>query len=148
MYGATLEQARPWIAAFEERLERLVSGIEACFPGGCHVFLANIYDPSDGGGPGTIPTAPKWPDAIAILAEYNDVIARCALRHSSVHLVDIHTAFLGHGFQCDHFWTGCYRREDPHFWYYMNVEDPNARGHDAIRRLFLIEIAKAFGKME
>jgi len=26
----------------------------------------------------------------------------------------------------------------------MNLEDPNDRGYDAIRRLFLLEIAKVF----
>ena len=30
----------------------------------------------------------------------------------------------------------------PHYWYAENLEDPNVRGYDAIRRLFLIEIAK------
>ncbi len=29
-----------------------------------------------------------------------------------------------------------------HHWYYTNLEDPNERGYDAIRRLFLIEMAK------
>ena len=30
----------------------------------------------------------------------------------------------------------------PHYRYAENLEDPNVRGNDAIRRLFLIEIAK------
>ena len=47
--------------------------------------------------------------------------------------------------QC--FWCKHYHSDDPHFWYFSNVEDPNERGYDALRRLFLIEIAKAFGKM-
>jgi len=32
---------------------------------------------------------------------------------------------------------------DPHCWYYTNLEDPNGRGYDALRRLFLIEMATA-----
>ena len=42
MYGATLDEARPWIANFEARLEAMLDAIEAKFPGGCHFFLANI----------------------------------------------------------------------------------------------------------
>ena len=34
-----------------------------------------------------------------------------------------------------------YRADDPHYWYYANIEDPNERGYDAIRRIFLNEIA-------
>ena len=32
---------------------------------------------------------------------------------------------------------------DPHYWYYANLEDPNERGYDAIRRLFLIQMSEA-----
>ena len=28
-------------------------------------------------------------------------------------------------------------RSDPHYWYYHNLEDPNDRGYDALRRVFL-----------
>ncbi len=34
-----------------------------------------------------------------------------------------------------------YDRTDPHYWYQDNLEDPNDRGYDALRRLFLREIA-------
>ncbi len=30
-----------------------------------------------------------------------------------------------------------------HYWYYTNLEDPNERGYDAIRRLFLLEMMEA-----
>jgi lysophospholipase L1-like esterase len=147
MYGATLDQAQPWIANFRHRLDEMVARIEAAFPGRCHIFLANIYDPTDGGGVGAVPLMSSWPDALSVLKAYNDELAGCAARHRSVHLVDIHGLFLGHGFRCDHFWCKHYHSDDPHFWYFSNVEDPNERGYDALRRLFLIKIAKAFGKM-
>jgi hypothetical protein len=54
----------------------------------------------------------------------------------------MHTTLLGHGLFCTQFWREHYRREDPHYWYFMNLEDPNERGYDAIRRLFLNEITK------
>jgi hypothetical protein len=34
-----------------------------------------------------------------------------------------------------------------HYWYATNLEDPNDRGYDAIRRLFLIEMAKEAGSL-
>jgi hypothetical protein len=54
----------------------------------------------------------------------------------------MHDAFLGHGIHCTQFWRPHYRTADPHYWYAYNLEDPNDRGYDAIRRLMLIEIAK------
>jgi lysophospholipase L1-like esterase len=146
MYGASLEQARPWIEAFEKRLDGMLTAIQERFPGGCEIFLANIYDPTDGAGTGVLLVIPSWPDSGRILDAYNDVIARCAQKRPGAHLVDIHSAFLGHGFQCNRFWTRYYCWSDPYFWYYENIEDPNDRGYDVLRRLFLIEMGKALAK--
>ena len=142
MYGATLDQAKPWIDNFEKRLNQMIIDIKAKFPGGCHIFLANIYDPSDGTGDTTVCFfgLPEWPDLLSILKAYNDIISQCTNRHDNVHLVNIHDPFLGHGFHCKKFWRKHYRSSDPHFWYYYIVEDPNDRGYDAIRRLFLLEM--------
>jgi len=142
MYGATLEQAKPWVAEFADRLETIVSGLESRFPGGCHIFLADIYDPTDGVGDIAKAGLPAWPDGMKVFGAYNDAIRDCAKKHSSVHLVNFHDAFLGHGIRCRQFWARHYDRKDPHYWYYANLEDPNERGYDAIRRLFLIEMAK------
>lgn len=30
-----------------------------------------------------------------------------------------------------------YSSEDPSYWFFTNIEDPNDRGYDAIRRVFL-----------
>ncbi len=148
MYGATLEQAQPWIAAFESRLGGMLRDITALFPGGCRIFLANIYDPSDGGADPRIVGLPRGPDAQPILAASNGVIARCAAARDNVTLVDIHTEFLGHGVRCAQFWRPTYRSDDPHYWYYRNIEDPNDRGYDALRRLFLRAIADTLGKRD
>lgn len=142
MYGATWEEAKPWIEEFAERLEALVSGLESRFPGGCHIFLANIYDPTDGAGDIARAGLPAWPDGMKVLGAYNETIRGCASKHTNVHLVDFHDAFLGHGIHCRQFWASHYDSKDPHYWYYTNLEDPNERGYDAIRRLFLIELAK------
>ena len=141
MYGATLQQARPWIDNFRQRLDLLVDLIEARFPGGCHVFLADIYDPSDAVGDPPSAGLPRWKDCMAIHGEYNRIIHSCAAKRANVHLVPMHAEFLGHGVHCTQFWRRHYCPEDPCYWYGTNLEDPNERGYDAIRRLFLIEIA-------
>lgn len=148
MFGATWDQAKPWIAHFEARLETIITDTCEKFPGGCHIFLANIYDPTDEGGDLEPAGLPNWPDGLRILAAYNDVIRRCAEKHPNVHLINFHDSFLGHGIHCAQFWSKHYRSRDPHYWYYANLEDPNERGYDAIRRLFLIEMAKAAGQLQ
>ena len=142
MYGATIEEAKPWIVEFADRLETMVSGLESRFPGGCHIFLADVYDPTDGVGDITRAGLPAWPDGMKVLSAYNEAIKGCASQHASVHVVNFHDAFLGHGIHCRQFWASHYDGSDPHYWYFTNLEDPNECGYDAIRRLFLIEMAK------
>ena len=141
MYGASFSQASAWIKNFEMRLETMIDMIKERFPGGCHVFLANIYDPTDGVGDIEKVGLPAWKDAGPILQAYQDAIGRCAAKHPFVRVINLHDAFLGHGLHCTQFWRAHYHRADPHYWYFVNVEDPNDRGYDALRRLFLIEMA-------
>jgi lysophospholipase L1-like esterase len=143
MYGATCQQAEAWVRGFEDRLARIVGVLSNRFPAGCHIFLANIYDPTDGVGDIERTGLPAWPDGPKILASYNEAIRRCAERNSQVHVVDLHSTFLGHGIHCAEFWSKHYDRTDPHYWYYSNLEDPNERGYDAVRRVFLNEMAMA-----
>jgi lysophospholipase L1-like esterase len=140
MYGATLEEARPWISSYRQRLKRMLEKINHRFPGGCEIFLADIYDPTDGVGDAPSVHLPNWPDGLAIHGEYNRVIYQTVEQYNNVHLVPLHQEFLGHGSHCRQFWRKHYCAEDPHYWFYVNIEDPNNRGYDAIRRLFLLEI--------
>jgi lysophospholipase L1-like esterase len=142
MYGATWKEAQPWITNFEQRLDLMIDRINANFPNGCHIFLANIFDPTDGVGDAKRAGLPNWDDGMKILDAYNDVIRRSAQKHPFVHSVDIHGAFLGHGIHCTQIWSTHYDARDPHYWYYSNLEDPNERGYDVIRRLFLVEMSK------
>ncbi len=142
MYGATLAQARPWIAAYQRRLRAMLDLLEDRFPGGLHVFLADIYDPTDGEGDASNAGLPAWPEGLQVVAAYNETIRRVAAERKYVHVVPMHDAFLGHGIHCTQFWRPHYQAADPHYWYAYNLEDPNDRGYDAIRRLMLIEIAK------
>jgi len=142
MFGATWEQARPWIAKYEKRLDRLFERVVAAFPGGCQIFIADIYDPTDGVGDIESAGLPPWPDGETILAAMNAAIRASAARFPQVHVVPMHDAFLGHGMHCTQKWNKHYRKDNPGYWYYDNLEDPNHRGYDAIRRLFLLEIQK------
>jgi hypothetical protein len=148
MFGATREEAEPWIKNFEVRLESMLDQINSRFPTGCHIFLANIYDPTDGVGDIQRAGLPAWQDGLQILAALNDTIQQAAKRHENVHLVDLHSAFLGHGIHCTQFWAKHYDSRDPHYWYHTNLEDPNERGYDAIRRLFLIEMTKIASQLK
>lgn len=144
MYGATIDQARPCIASYEKRLAAILDGVDKAFPGGCAVFLANIYDPTD--GVGDIENCglplPRWPDGAKVLTEMNAAIERTIAARENVHLVDIRTAFLGHGIHCRDKRNPYYHPDDPSYWYYENLEDPNDIGYDAVRRLFLAKIAE------
>ena len=148
MYGATLEQAEPWIAAFEQRLGTTLDLIAERFPGGCHIFLGDIYDPTDGVGDALFAGLPAWPDGIAIHARYNEILRRAAESRPFVHLVPLYETFLGHGIHCRQFWRENYRAADPTYWYYGNIEDPNDRGHDAVRRAFLLEIQRVSAQFD
>jgi hypothetical protein len=144
MYGATFDDAKPWIDNFGARLDSMLKQIESDFPGGCEIFIADIYDPTDGYSDIQRAGLPAWPDAPKILAAYNNVIHGMAEKDRHVHVVNMRAGFLGHGIHCTQFWSKHYDSNDPHYWYYSNLEDPNERGYDALRRLFLIEMQKTF----
>ena len=142
MYGATFEQAKPWIANFEVRLGSILDDVSKHFPGGCAIFLANIYDPTDGVGDTVNAGLPRWPDGLKIHSAYNQIIAQAARSRDEVFLVDMRGEFLGHGIHSRQFWQPFYHSDNPGYWYFDNLEDPNDRGYDALRRLFLHEMSR------
>ncbi|TWT66108.1 SGNH/GDSL hydrolase family protein [Allorhodopirellula solitaria] len=146
MYGATLEQAEPWIENFAARLETILDELHSRFPGGCEIYIGDIYDPTDGVGDAPSIFLPDWPDGLQIHARYNDVIHDAASRRGTVHVVGLHEIFLGHGSHCRQFWRSHYDATDPHYWFYDNIEDPNDRGYDAIRRVFLNRISETWNR--
>ncbi|MCD0461192.1 SGNH/GDSL hydrolase family protein [Roseiconus lacunae] len=142
MYGATLKQAAPWIDNFKIRLRTMFEEIDQKFPVGCEIYIGDIYDPTDGVGDAPSIFLPDWPDGLAIHARYNETIRSVAAERNNVFVVPLHATFLGHGSHCRQFWRSTYDREDPHYWFYSNIEDPNDRGYDAIRRTFLNTIVQ------
>ena len=144
MYGATFDEAKPWIANFSQRMDSMVGQLEKHFPAGCEIFIADIYDPTDSYGDIQRTGLPAWQEAPRILAAYNDIIHALAEKDRHVHVINMREGFLGHGIHCTQFWTKHYDSKDPHYWYYSNLEDPNELGYDALRRLFLMEMQKTF----
>ncbi len=144
MYGASIAKATEWRPLLKSRIEMIVDTISERFPAGCEVFIANVYDPTD--GVGDIENAPAglpaWPDGLEVLAMVNAVIAEVAASRENVHLVDIRAEFLGHGIHCGDSSNPHHRGDDPTYWFYKNLEDPNERGYDAIRRAFLREMSR------
>ena len=106
------------------------------------IFLANIYDPTDGIGDTVNAGLPRWSDGLKIHGAYNRLIAEAAERRENVTLIDMQAEFLGHGIHSRQFWQPFYQSEDPGYWYFDNLEDPNDRGYDALRRLFLDEMSQ------
>jgi lysophospholipase L1-like esterase len=142
MFGARVDEAEAWMQSFNQRLETIAAAVRTAFPGGCQIFIANIYDPTDGDGDIQHAGLPAWPDGLRVLSRYNEILADFAARNDDVHLIDMRSEFLGHGIHCTHFWHRTYRAAAPYYWYWDNLEDPNDQGYDAIRRLFLNEIAR------
>jgi len=145
-YGCSLDQAKLWQPVFLKRLRGILDGVAERFPGGCQIFLANIYDPTDGVGDvenANLPL-PRWPQGLEALALWNQTIAEACDAYDHVYLVDIHALFLGHGIHCRGKRNPHYRAGDPHYWYFDNLEDPNDRGYDAIRRAFLLKMIEVF----
>lgn len=138
MYGCTYAQAQAWTENIKARLRTIIETVNGRFPGGCEIFLANIYDPTDGVGDPQIAGLPRWPDCVRVLNLTNRKITALCDEFANVHLVDIRADFMGHGFHCTDWWRKTYRRDDPGHWYHANIEDPNERGYDAIRRRFLV----------
>ena len=134
MYGTTVEQARPWFKNFEVRLNTILDEIASRFPGGHQVFLADIYDTTDGIGDTRNAGLPAWPEGIKVLNAYNEIIRRTCKQRDDTTLITMHTEFMGHGIHSRQFWRSFYHEDDPGYWYWDN---PNDRGYDALRRLFL-----------
>lgn len=151
LYGAIWADGQRYAANFRTRLEKLLEAISARFPGGCDIFIATIFDPTDGVGDiertnpvlRLIKPLPPWPDGLKVHAEFNRHIREAAAARPNVHVVDVHGTLLGHGLHCRDKRGPHYHAEDPTYWYFVNLEDPNRRGYDAIRRAFLLEMIRA-----
>jgi hypothetical protein len=146
IYGATWEVGKVLADKFRGRLDQLLDELTSRFPGGSEIFVATIFDPTDGVGDientdpllRLVKPLPPWPDGLKIHGAFNDHIRAAARARKNVQVVDVYDALLGHGLHCRDTGNAHYHPDDPTTWLYFNVEDPNTRGYDAIRRSFLL----------
>ncbi len=151
LYGATWDVGKELADKFRGRLDQLLDDITSRFPGGCEIFIATIFDPTDGVGDiertdpllRVVKPLPPWPDGLRIHGAFNDHIRAAARARKNVHVVEVYELLLGHGLHAGDTANAHYHSGDPTTWLYYNVEDPNQRGYDAIRRAFLLGIIDA-----
>jgi hypothetical protein len=107
------------------------------------LVVANMVDPSDGVGDlaqlvsAMFPVAGAdevTPELALSLLEGFDEVVRSEASARGAALVDLHSAFLGHGLHHDEPDSPHYDEEDPTLWL-STVVDPNLRGAHEIRRV-------------
>jgi hypothetical protein len=113
------------------------------FPDGVSLYVADVYDPSDGVGsapecfggiqiPGLVEALETWRQRYVELATERGFAVVDALGH-----------FRGHGFHYSEPDNQYYDAEDPTPWFYDCVH-PNDRGHSELRRLFFEAIDRTY----
>ena len=106
------------------------------FPDGAYVYLANVYDPSDGVGEAEecffgFDTS----EAVIALQDAN-AANRVMAEQRGFAMVDMHGHFLGHGLNYDMTDNAEYDAADPTLWFESDCIHPNERGHHELRRVF------------
>ncbi len=154
LYGSPLANLAHDRKLFAERLHQLMTEIKSSLPKGVEVYIQTIYDPTDGVGDiehvspvlRLIRPLPHWDAGLAYLHAWNAEIRALEKTFPFVHVVDVHGLFLGHGIHCRDETNPHYNAQDPGYWYYWNLEDPNVRGYDAIRRGYLTKWAEVHAR--
>ncbi len=133
------------VEAAEERVELLVNNLDETidalrdpgrFPAGTHVYMSNVYEPTDGEGMteecfGGIDLF----QMLEVLSEANDRI-RALAQERGVAMIDLREHFRGHGFYAADPGAEAYDEADPTQWLGEDCIHPNDRGHHEVRRLF------------
>ena len=94
-----------------------------------HVYEADIYDPTDGSGdfsscPVPLSFVPKQPSD-GFFGNWNAVVADEVPKHGMSVVPPLHDTFHTHGVI-----------DPPANWFHSDCIHPNAKGHNAIRRMF------------
>jgi len=146
VYGCEDADCLTWSYSFQDRLEQIFVFLrdDARFPEPIDIYIADIYDPSDGTGDISGSGLPDWPDGLVTLGYWNERIRETAVEYDAT-VVCIHDIFLGHGLFHDDPDNPYYDATDPTYWYFINLEDPNDLGYQAVRRVFWEAIATDLG---
>ncbi len=122
----------------EDHLETVLTFFEdpAHFPDGVHIYFTNVYEPTDGVGlAGTCLAGFDIGPLLGYLEAANALYLDLAIDHGAG-MIDLRTAFLGHGMNAEDPELEVYRAEDPTEWFAADCIHPNERGHHEVRRLF------------
>ena len=112
------------VAGMIGRLEQILTAVLEKIPG-ARVLLGTVYDPSDGTN---VLYGERLDREAGWLAEFNEAVRTIAKSDRRITLIEIHRHFLGHG-------TSVPERDR---WYWSGlIFEPNARGADEVRRLWL-----------
>lgn len=132
------EDVEETIEGIEENLAVMYDyfGDTERFPDGASIYLANVYEPSDGVGQaeecfGGL----NLTSALASLEAVN-AATRAQAEERGVAWLDMHGHFLGHGYHGDESDNPYYTADDASLWFDADCIHPNDRGHHEIRRLF------------
>lgn len=142
IYGADLQTGE--VAAQDLRLylDDILTGLRERMGAAGLIVVGNIYDPTDGTGDPDLFGGVPWPDGLAILDLFNEVIEEAADDHDAW-LADIHAHFLGHGCAAADPGNPHHNPDDPTLWYEQIIE-PNGRGASEVRRLFWARVEEWF----
>lgn len=111
------------------------------FPDGSFVYLANVYEPSDGVGQADeCFYGLDLSSALDTLDQVNAATLAQA-QERGVAWIDMHGHFLGHGYHASESDNPYYEADDPSLWFADDCIHPNDRGHHEIRRLFWYALA-------
>ena len=105
------------------------------FPDGSSIYLANVYDPSDGVARiATCFFGLSLPQLVSALDVWSERYMELG-REMGFAVVDTLGAFHGHGPHSSDMSNPFYDAEDPTMWF-SDCIHPNPRGHHELRRLF------------
>jgi hypothetical protein len=113
------------------------------FPAPPAIFVVNVFDPTDGRGDlaalaATITPLPPeasevTPELVERIIAGTNAIIREEAEAIGATVVDVHSAFLGHGIHWNEAELAHHDASDPTYWY-QSIVDPNLRGAHELRR--------------
>lgn len=110
------------------------------FPDGTRVYIANVYEPSDGVGQADSCFYSLDLNGVLSALLENNQNTRALAEELGFAWVDMYGHFLGHGYYSEDETNPYYDAEDPSLWFASDCIHPNDRGHHEVRRLFMAAI--------
>lgn len=110
------------------------------FPDGVFVYLANVYEPTDGTGYVSNCFFGQNLSSVWHHFEAANSAIRDLAESRDIALVDISAHFQGHGYHATDSTNAYYHGDDPTTWFSSDCIHPNDRGHHELRRVFMAAI--------